>query len=103
MKFWVYIKGRRSDAVQKTQGFIKNIFKGKQQGNTLKKIRESRNLTQQQLADTIGVKYGSTICNYERNKRTPDLGTIRKLAEALEIPFKDLCDIFLRSKLTKRN
>ncbi len=69
---------------------------------TLQKLRESRKLSQDKLAGLIGIKHGSTVCNYEHGRRTPSLKTIKKIAEVFNISLEDACNIFLRYKVTHR-
>ena len=51
---------------------------------SLKRIRESRFLTQQELADKSGV-HRVTIANLEGGQEEARFSTIRKLAAALEV------------------
>lgn len=53
-------------------------------GNRLRQLRKDRNLTQQQLADLIGVK-NSVISFYEVGERIPSPEVLRKLALALHV------------------
>lgn len=53
-------------------------------GERLRKLRKERNLTQQQLAELIGVKNG-VISFYELGDRTPSPAVLRKLALALHV------------------
>lgn len=53
-------------------------------GLRLKQLRKERNLTQQQLADLIGVK-NSVISFYEVGERTPSPDVMKKLALALHV------------------
>ena len=53
-------------------------------GNRLRRLRKDRNLTQQQLAELIGVK-NSVISFYEVGERTPSPDVLRKLALALHV------------------
>lgn len=53
-----------------------------------KKLRETRmkrNLTQQRLADSVGLALRSYQC-YEQGVREPSLDMLVKLADALEVP-----------------
>lgn len=57
--------------------------------NFLKKIREERNLTQDQLAENSGVtRY--IISEFENEKRRPSPRTINRLAEALDCSYMSL-------------
>ena len=54
-------------------------------GKNIKYYRQMRNLSQEKLAQEIGVQK-MTISNYEADKRSPDYNTVRKLSEALGVP-----------------
>lgn len=54
-------------------------------GKTIKKYREDRNMTQQELADHVGVTQAA-IGFYEKNKREPDAGNLKKISDALDLP-----------------
>ncbi|BAH06767.1 helix-turn-helix domain-containing protein [Clostridium kluyveri] len=58
-------------------------------GAKIKEIRESKNLTQKQLAEKIGVT-PVTITRYENNKREPSIETLNKIAKALDVTINDL-------------
>ena len=53
-------------------------------GIRIKKIRKSKGLTQEKLAELVGInsKYLSSI---ERGKENPTLNTVLKLAESLDV------------------
>ena len=53
-------------------------------GQRLRKARKEANLTQEELANIIGVK-AAEISQYESNKRTPRWPTFNKLLDALNI------------------
>ena len=58
---------------------------------TIRRLRITRGLNQEQLADMIGV--GRTaISNYEKGFRVPDLETAERLAEAFGISFGEFVD-----------
>ena len=55
-------------------------------GDRFKKLRLSRNLTQEQLAEEFNEKYNysftkATISQYENNKRTPEMSAIMNLVD----------------------
>jgi transcriptional regulator with XRE-family HTH domain len=52
--------------------------------NRLKKLRIERNLTQEQLGNKINVTKVS-ISGYENGNRTPDMETLQKIADTLEV------------------
>lgn len=60
-------------------------------GDRLKKIREERNINQADLAAVLNVSQG-TIGNWETNKRTPDLATIKRIAEFFNVSIDYLAD-----------
>ena len=55
-------------------------------GERLKKIRMDKGLTQQDLAELLFVSR-RCIGNWEASSRIPDITTIRKVADALEVDF----------------
>lgn len=52
--------------------------------NRLVQLRKKRGLTQQQIADEIGVNRGS-YSNWEKGKREPSFENLVKLADLLEV------------------
>ena len=58
-------------------------------GEELKRWRMRRAMTQIQLAEKCGLS-PATIVRIERNQREPQPGTIRKLADALDIDPSEL-------------
>ena len=52
--------------------------------DNIKKFREEKNLTQQQLADKLYVSR-QTVCRWETGSRCPDLLTVKKLALELGV------------------
>ena len=58
-------------------------------GNTIKMLREGRNLTQAELADLIGVS-SKTISKWETAKGLPDISLLQPLAQALGISVIEL-------------
>lgn len=58
-------------------------------GEKLRQLRKSRGISQQKLADGIGVAQ-STIAGYETSVREPDFATIERFARFFHIPFSSL-------------
>lgn len=58
-------------------------------GNAIKLCRTQKNMNQTELADlaNISVSYLSLL---ERNKRDPNISTVRNIASALNVPFSIL-------------
>ena len=50
----------------------------------LMEVRESRGISRQELADTLGITR-SSLEYYEKAKRTPDIGMISKIAKLFEV------------------
>jgi transcriptional regulator with XRE-family HTH domain len=60
----------------------------------LRKIRRSMDLTQEQLADQVGVSL-NFIGQLERGESAPSFETVQKIAEVLEV---DVSEFFLPSE-----
>jgi transcriptional regulator with XRE-family HTH domain len=67
-------------------------------GSHIMAERVGRGLTQQQLADVVGVTRAS-ICRYESGKRTPKIDTLQKIAKALDVDWTELVSEEERSEL----
>lgn len=58
-------------------------------GERIKAARKAANMTQQELADKLGVS-GSMIAQYETDKRNPKRETLQRIAEVLKVPWANL-------------
>ena len=58
-------------------------------GNTVKHLREKRNMTQAELAEKIGVS-SKTISKWETAKGLPDISLLQPLSQALGISVIEL-------------
>lgn len=58
-------------------------------GDNIKRIRKSKGLTQSQLSEKLKVAE-VTIRKWEKGEREPNLETIRKIANALDVPLVEL-------------
>lgn len=58
-------------------------------GNTIKQLREERNMTQAELAERIGVS-SKTVSKWETAKGLPDISLLQPLAQALGISVIEL-------------
>ncbi len=56
--------------------------------NRLKDLRAARNLTQQELADRVGLTR-QTVIAIEQDKYSPSLETAFKVAQVLGVPLQD--------------
>ena len=68
-------------------------------GSTIRQLRESRNLTQAELADKIGVS-SKTVSKWETAKGLPDISLLQPLAQALGISVIELMN---GEHITNRN
>ncbi len=58
-------------------------------GNNIKLYREQKNMSQQTLANEIGVSKGS-IQNWEYGRKIPNESSSKKLCDVLDVTFEDL-------------
>ena len=58
-------------------------------GRVLKQVRQEKNMTQSQLAETCKLDL-DYIGKIERGKRQPSISTLFKIADALDIPVADI-------------
>ncbi|KCZ71298.1 Helix-turn-helix protein [Candidatus Methanoperedens nitroreducens] len=68
-------------------------------GQKLRKLREERGISQQELAKKLGYKSNSYIFDIENGDFIPSEDKLKKLAKALRIPFSRMKDMMLESKL----
>lgn len=67
--------------------YDKNLF-----GKNLKLLREKHNVEQQELAEELGRKSGSTISDWERGKATPNTGILAYIADRFGVSLTDLME-----------
>ena len=63
--------------------------KKKEIGLRIRTMRKSRNMTQEDLARSIG-QSASSITMYETGRREPDFETIEALADVFNVPFESI-------------
>jgi transcriptional regulator with XRE-family HTH domain len=68
-------------------------------GQKLRQLRMEKGLTQQQLAERLGYKTNSYISDVESGHFIPSRNKLRKIARALDVPFRVLEDMLLESRL----
>jgi len=68
-------------------------------GQKLKKIREEKGISQQELAERLGHKTNSYIAEVEKGKFIPKEEKLRKIAKALDISFYQIKDLLIESKI----
>lgn len=69
-------------------------------GNRLKSLRIDAGLTQEQLAERIGVKK-QNISRYENGRVEPNIRTAKRIAEALGVTLEDIASSVSVSDFTK--
>lgn len=57
--------------------------------NKIAKARKDKGLTQQALAEAVGLTQGA-VAHWESGRRQPPVAMLRKIAEALRVPVADL-------------
>lgn len=57
--------------------------------DTLAKLRRKKGLTQEEVSKRLGIPR-STLGNYEKGRREPNLDTVRKFASFYEVSFDEL-------------
>ena len=58
-------------------------------GNNIKKVREEKGLTQEQLAERLNVTR-QAVSNWENEKTQPDIETLDRIASALDVDIERL-------------
>lgn len=78
---------RQTVCVNTDKKFLKSF------GQKLAEARKNRGITQEKLADAVGL-HRTYIGFIEQGKRNPSIGNIYKIAKALKISLKDLFKSF---------
>ena len=65
-------------------------MKDKTIGQRIRRERKRQGLTMAQLGERMGIS-GSLVGRYERDKENPKIETIKRFADALDIPISELC------------
>ena len=68
-------------------------------GQKLRQLRIEKGLTQQELAERLGYKSNSYVSDVESGHFIPSRDKLKKIAKALDVPFKVLEDMLLESRL----
>lgn len=58
-------------------------------GNNIRKLRQKYELTQEELANRLGVSRGA-LSNHEKEKREPDIGLLIKMADTFKVSIDEL-------------
>ena len=59
--------------------------------NNLKLLREQKQLSQQEISKTLGIKQ-TTYSNYESGKTEPNFKLLKKMADYFDVSLDYLCD-----------
>ena len=60
-------------------------------GERIKKIRLEKGMTQKELAEKCGL-FDSAIRRYESGRQNPKIGTVQKIAMALDVNIGDIVE-----------
>ncbi|TYP56803.1 helix-turn-helix domain-containing protein [Thermosediminibacter litoriperuensis] len=71
-------------------------------GERIKSLREERKITQQELAQYLGVSQ-KTISNYEKGERSPDPETLKKIADYFDVTVDYLLGRSNHRQLTRKD
>jgi transcriptional regulator with XRE-family HTH domain len=69
-------------------------------GRALREIRERRGLTQEQVADAAGADW-SWLSRLENGQGNPSWATLRRLAQALDVPLAELAELAERLEVSE--
>ncbi len=69
-------------------------------GDKIKEIRTFNNMTQQSLADKVGISF-QALSNYENNRRTPNIELIKKICKALGCTTDELLEFDTKEERNK--
>jgi transcriptional regulator with XRE-family HTH domain len=73
---------------------MKNLF-----GEKLRRLRESRGVSQQELGRRLGYGGNSYVYDIERGNFFPPDEKLREIARALEVPYRTIHDLALEARL----
>lgn len=68
-------------------------------GQKLRKLRQEKGLTQQQLAEKLGYVTNSYVSDVEKGKFIPSKEKLKKIAKALNVSFEELKNLLTESKI----
>jgi transcriptional regulator with XRE-family HTH domain len=68
-------------------------------GKFLRKLREEKGVTQEELAKKLGYKNNSYISRVERGDFLPSKENLKKIAKILKIPFRELDSLLFEAKI----
>ena len=68
-------------------------------GQKLRKLRQEKGLTQQQLAEKLGYVTNSYVSDVEKGKFIPSEEKLREIAKALNVSLSKIKDLLLEAKI----
>lgn len=68
-------------------------------GKILRKLREEKGVTQEELAKKLGYKNNSYISRVERGDFLPSRDKLKVIAEVLKMPFRELDSLLFEAKV----
>ncbi len=68
-------------------------------GQKIRKLREEKKVTQQELAGKLGYVTNSYVSDVEKGQFIPSEANLKKIAKVFNIPLTRLKDLLLESKL----
>lgn len=71
-------------------------------GTKISKLRKEQNMTQQELANKLNIT-DKAVSKWERNLSYPDITSISKLAEVLNVDSKELIDLCKKENPYNKN
>lgn len=74
----------------------------KKVGNLIAKLRKEKSLTQQELADLLGIS-SKTISKWETGNGLPDISFLKKISEVFNITIEELLEGSLNNKKEPKN
>lgn len=68
-------------------------------GQKLKKLRREKGMSQQELVKKLGYVTNSYVSEIEKGNFIPSKEKLKKIAKALRVPFRELDNLLLESKI----
>ena len=70
-------------------------------GKFIAKCRKEKNMTQQELADKLGVT-DRAVSHWENGRRLPDISLLREMSKDFNISLEDILDGEIKNKSNKK-
>ena len=69
-------------------------------GKLIENLRKKNNLTQNELANKLGVTY-QAVSKWETGKNIPDIGTLKEISNLFNVDINDLLEGNIKNKQNK--